>query len=409
MIEVFKIDSSHLELLQYAIDHDMLDLSVVQTAIDMEQRKKYLNDHHYWQGKNGKWYTYLPDEKKGRVQKTRNTKEEIEKLIISCFQDDVYLDGVFYEWISYKQKYKEISQTTVDKYNSVFVRFFKKNINAKKIRTKKFKNILEDDLEEFIKMTISDMELTRKAYNDMKTIINGIFRYGKKKKYTTISISYFMDDLLISKNSFKKVLKDKEKEVFNEKEVEFLTGNLRTRDKDIRALGNLLLFETGMRIGELSGLKKEDVNTKAIHVRRTEVKEKDENGKFITYVKDFPKSNSGNRYIVLTEKACETINMILKLNPDGEYLFMENGKRICSHAFRRKLMRICKELDIEYRSNHKIRKTYGTMLIDNNVDESIVAEQMGHADITTTKKYYYFSNKGEENKREQILYAIGCI
>ena len=72
-------------------------------------------------------------------------------------------------------------------------------------------------------------------------------------------------------------------------------------------------------------------------------------------------------------------------------------------------MRICKELDVDYKSNHKIRKTYGTMLLDSDVDESIIAEQMGHEDITTTSKYYYFSNKVEDKKREQVTKAIGMI
>ena len=55
---------------------------------------------------------------------------------------------------------------------------------------------------------------------------------------------------------------------------------------------------------------------------------------------------------------------------------------------------------------HKIRKTYGTTLLDSDVDEKFVVEQMGHADITTTKKYYYFSNKSAESKMKQINAAI---
>ena len=73
---------------------------------------------------------------------------------------------------------------------------------------------------------------------------------------------------------------------------------------------------------------------------------------------------------------------------------------------RRKLMRCCEKAGVQYKSNHKIRKTYGTMLIDGGVDDSIVAEQMGHTDISTTRKYYYFSNKSEEKKREQIIRAM---
>lgn len=56
--------------------------------------------------------------------------------------------------------------------------------------------------------------------------------------------------------------------------------------------------------------------------------------------------------------------------------------------------------------NHKIRATYGTMLIDGRVDDSIVAEQMGHVDIETTRKYYYYGNKDEEKKMEQVKAAV---
>lgn len=34
---------------------------------------------------------------------------------------------------------------------------------------------------------------------------------------------------------------------------------------------------------------------------------------------------------------------------------------------------------------HKIRKTYGTTLLDNQVAETLVANQMGHSDVITTK------------------------
>ena len=66
----------------------------------------------------------------------------------------------------------------------------------------------------------------------------------------------------------------------------------------------------------------------------------------------------------------------------------------------------CDAVGISHKSPHKIRKTYGTMLIDGGVDESIIMEQMGHKDIMTTKKYYYFSNKSDEKKYEQIEKAV---
>lgn len=69
-------------------------------------------------------------------------------------------------------------------------------------------------------------------------------------------------------------------------------------------------------------------------------------------------------------------------------------------------MVICKRLDIPYRPTHKIRKTFGTTLINSGVDDAIVAAQMGHTTIETTRKFYYYGNKSKEKTREQVRNAI---
>ena len=86
---------------------------------------------------------------------------------------------------------------------------------------------------------------------------------------------------------------------------------------------------------------------------------------------------------------------------------MQNhDKRIRGNTFNKRLSTICDKLDIPRRSMHKIRKTYATTLIDKKVSESFIQEQMGHSDITTTRKLYYFSNEFEEEKYKQIEEAI---
>ena len=54
------------------------------------------------------------------------------------------------------------------------------------------------------------------------------------------------------------------------------------------------------------------------------------------------------------------------------------------------------------KSLNKIRKTYGTILLDNGVEESLVIAQMGHTDIKTTKRYYYRNRKSLQQKSEVI-------
>ena len=57
---------SQKEMLQFALESGMIDESTIQEKMEMNERKKYLEKHPYkiWKGKDGKWYTYLPDKKK---------------------------------------------------------------------------------------------------------------------------------------------------------------------------------------------------------------------------------------------------------------------------------------------------------------------------------------------------------
>ena len=52
------------ELLKYAVENGMIDLSYVQEVIEMKKRKELLEKHRFkiWEGKVGRWYTFLPDE-----------------------------------------------------------------------------------------------------------------------------------------------------------------------------------------------------------------------------------------------------------------------------------------------------------------------------------------------------------
>ena len=99
----------------------------------------------------------------------------------------------------------------------------------------------------------------------------------------------------------------------------------------------------------------------------------------------------------------------MRLNPFGEYLFQDEKthKRITENGFNHKLSRICIAVNIPVRTMHKLRKTYGTTLIDHGVDDSIITAQMGHADIKTTRQYYYYSNQSNDEKLNQLNKA--CI
>lgn len=399
--------TSDTDLLNFMIDKGIIDYERVQMQFAMAERYELLKEHPYkiWQGENGKWYTYLPDEKKGRVLKKRTTQKAIEDIVVQYIREHKeipYIRTVFTEWVNQKLEYKEIRKQSYDRYCTDFERFFSKA----EISVKRFKDITEEDLEDFIKTSIRDFNLTVKTFSGLRLLLNGIFKYGKKKKYTDISITQFFGDLELPKTIFAKKVKTKQDEIFFEDEIPCIASYVKS-NPTIWNLGVLLVFVTGMRVGELSALKREDIDGHIIHIRRTEIKYKDtDTNKWVVGIEEFAKTDAGNRDLLITDTAVWILNEIMKLNPHGEFLFMNNGKRIRENTFNKRITSICEELHLHHRSIHKARKTYGTTLIDADVDDSIVAEQMGHADITTTKKYYYYSNKTEKRKREQIEKAL---
>ncbi len=401
------------EILQFIINNGMIDISDVQDSMETMKREELLKKHPYkiWQGKDGKWYTYLPDESKkdGRRLVKRGEKKSLEDIVSGYwkrFGEIHTLKSTFYEWADEKLRYGEIEKNTYDRYETDFHRFFNDGFEDTNI-----KNITEDELEDFIKSTINRKKLTSKAYSGMRTLIIGIFKYAKKYKYSDISIHTFFGDLNLSKKIFVKKVKCAEKEVFTEDEIKSIVKYINGKELKIRELGILLAIYTGMRPGELSALKPSDIkkNDRTIHVQRSEVKFKDGNGKTVIGVKDFPKSEAGDRYLLLNDKAYDTMKRILRMNPFGEYLFQDEKtrKRITENGFNHKLNRICTAVNIPVRTMHKLRKTYGTTLIDHGVDDSIIKEQMGHADIKTTRQYYYYSNQSNGEKLEQLNRA--CI
>ena len=168
-------------------------------------------------------------------------------------------------------------------------------------------------------------------------------------------------------------------------------------------LGLLFMFKTGVRVGELATLKIKDVNNYTVAIKSTETRFKDTQGNVHYEVKDFPKSEAGLRFAILPERYKWILDDILEKNPDGEYLFEKNGKRIKTYSFRRRLRYICdSKIHMKAKSPHKIRKTYGSILLDGKVRESTILDTMGHTDIECTKGHYYFDRTNIEDKRKEL-------
>lgn len=394
------------DILHFLSNSGMLDLATIEDAIDEMTNEKYLAMHQYriWQGKDGLWYTYLKDEDKPRKLIKKHTLKELQSVVAKFYQnieERVYIKDVFEEWATKKLEYGEVVKQTFDHYHTDFKRFF----YGTEIAKTPIEDITELMLEDFIKRTIHDKELTAKAWGNMRTLIRGIFKLAKKKGLTTISISTFLADMELSAKSFKRRRMLDEEQVFRKTEETRIIEFVAEHETAI-GLGILLAFETGLRVGELSVLKPSDIHGDMLYVTKTEIRYKDPDGHYIWEIRDSTKGRDGCRKVILTDRAQAIIRQARKINPFGEFLFMKDGKRVKSQAFTARLKTICRNLKIKERSIHKARKTYATNLINAGVDEKLIQKQMGHTMISTTRDYYYFDNHEISDAKEQIQQAM---
>jgi len=367
----------------------------------MKKREEYLSMHPYriYQGSDGKWYTNLPDNTKDRGTRLlkRTTKSKLEDVVAAYWQanaEQPTLDNVFAEWNDRRLELKKVAPGTHLRDRQVYNRFYGE-IGATRVS-----ELTVDDFVDFLETQIPTHSLTAKAFSGLKRVTKGILKQARKDRLIDYTAEDVFAELDLSESSFNKIVKESREEVFDEDETDKVIAYLE-QNPDLRNLAILLMFVTGLRVGEVVALKKEDFADNVVRVRRTETKRPRDDGYGSNYtVKDFPKSQAGvrdvilpNEYQWLAEKLSDTTN---------EYVFEENGYRFTTNAIRRRLTQVCQRTGVYHKSPHKIRKTYGSILLDNNLDQRLVISQMGHTSVSCTENHYHRNRRSLEQKSEII-------
>ncbi len=359
-----------------------------------------MSKHPYkiWKGKDNKWYTYLPNKENGRILKKKISREAIENDVIKYWEselEDPTITEVFEEWNDRRLELKQISNATHLRNTQIFNRHYSEFGN------RRIKSLGINEFEEFLEEQIPSHNLTAKAFSNLKTVTKGFLKRAKKRKLISFNVEEIFKDIDISEINFRKVIKEDYEEVFSEEEIPIIINYLRD-NPDMMNLGILLMFMTGIRVGEMVGLKHDDFEGNIFKIRRTETRFKNETGEYIRTIKEFPKSQAGVRTAIIP-RDYEWLSRSIKLqNPFCEYIFVKNGERISTQAVRARLWRICKKLGIYNKSPHKIRKTYGSILLDNHIDNKVIIDQMGHTDILCTEEHYHRNRKSIDVKSQLI-------
>ena len=160
----------------------------------------------------------------------------------------------------------------------------------------------------------------------------------------------------------------------------------------------LALF-TGMRRGEIVGLKWEDINfnNKLIEVRRSA---NFKNKKF--NYKDL-KTESSRRQIAISDKLIDVLKKYKKerasFSKDKQAVFLTpEGKIVRPDYLTRKFKKIFIKLGMPNKRFHDIRHTHATWLLEEGINSKIVQKRLGHARVETTLNIYSHITLDEQRK-----------
>lgn len=383
--------------LKYLIDSGIIDVPNIQSILEMKKRQELLDNHPYkiWMGSNGKWYTYLPDETKGRILKKKSTRKDIEDVVIQ-YQESIMsnptINDLFTEWNDHRRDIGRIAKSSHTRLRQVYDRHFKE------FGKKRIANVKESEWVDFLEAQVFEHNLSSKAFASLKSVVRGMLKWAKRQGMITYSPELMLTELDLSDTVFSKKIKEDYEEVFDEDETQkmlsYLIGN-----RDIRNDGVILLFVSGVRVGELVGIKPQDIdlNSNTVKIRRTETRFK-EGDDTIFAIKEYPKTKAGIREIVIPTSYSWLLKELSDKSKGHEFVFEEDGKRLTTLLIRKRIYSICKKVGVYKKSPHKIRATYDTILLDSGVDKRTVKDQMGHSDISVSEKSYHRNRKSIKNK-----------
>lgn len=392
---------------------------VVEFINDIMDRKEILEKHNHeiWQGKNGKWNTYLDDatRPKGRRLVSLKNRKDIENCIVNEYRSktnaNITFHDLFFKWLREYQPHHSSPQNA-----SRILCDYKKYYQDTSFVRKKVKEITMLDCDNFIHQTIKKFGLNGKQKSNMKTIMNQIFDYAIRLEIVEINASR---SIQVASNTLAPIKpKASQMEVFFEDEMPLVMNALREMAptyKDSRPYLLMLMFYLGIRVGEAVGIMEKDIVGDELCLCHEEIIETifDDNFKSkgrLHQIIDNTKTPKGSRTIPLTPKALEVIKLAREFKKqkgiESEFLFVnEKGRHIYKQSVNDTLYKCCSIIESCKKSSHKIRKTTISSMIDNGMNPTTIKNIVGHKEYSTTLNSYCRERKHKATIQQELAMA----
>lgn len=410
-------DSLKLELETNIISLD--EVREKKKLMNKKIQELVLNIHPYsikqMEGKDTRWFTTVKEEGEKRKIIKKNTREEIIEYLIDFYgvgekKKDITLRTLYPQWRDYKMSCTK-KPTTIVRIEADWKAFYLNDPIIDIPLQKMTSNQITKWLNERI---IKDGITQKKKFYNLITIFKNVFEYAYNEhliEENTYSRATYRKDLF---DDFQKP--SDETQVFTDEEKEEIIrlaykGFEEHKDQS-SYLAIALLFQTGLRVGELVALEESDYNKeeKTLHISKSEHRDyiinEDGSMSYSGAKIGDPKKKASIRTLNLSDEACYILDTIIANNKargqkDADFIFVYRQRRLQTVGVLKKIYKLCDELDVTRRSTHKIRKTILSNLVNVCLQEGIgdisaIREYAGHVDEGTLLKNYVFSTKKKD-------------
>ena len=237
--------------------------------------------------------------------------------------------------------------------------------------------------------------LSSKSVCDILCVLKSVHRFGKCNGFGAQSL----DGLRYPQRSGRQI------EIFSANDGVLLETAL-LRSEDATSLGILFALFTGVRIGELCGLKWEDIDFSDCTVRicRTVERISDTDPlaeRKTKLIVSEPKTHSSARVIPLPKFLPE--HLLKYRGPDNTYLLTGNTDFVEPHCFYTRYKSFLRKHHIGDHTFHSLRHTFATRCVEHGFDTKSLSEILGHSNVTTTLMFYVHPSLVQKRKQMELL------
>ena len=357
-----------------------------------------------WTSRNGKRHSVTAS----TLEELRESEEQIARDMSEGIRGDaknVTLDDMFELW---KRLKRGLKGNTFQNYCYMYRTFVSPEIGKLRIATLK-----KSDIKAFYNSLVDGKNLKIATVDNIHTVLHQVLEVAVEDRYMRTNISdNLMKELKQSHN-----IGQERKRALTEPEQELFLDFLKRDNTPYRHWYPVfaVMVNTGMRVGEITGLRWEDVDFEenVIEVSHTLVyyNHSDEGCYFSIHT---PKTEAGKRVIpmldevreaFLEEKSYQESNQLkCKASIDGytDFIFINRFGNVqhqgtLNKALRR-IIRDCNDMQLAKGgkdplllprfSCHSLRHTFTTRLVEAEVNLKVIQDALGHKDFSTTMDIY---------------------